>query len=131
MRSYKRRRDHFGRGHSQGHPRRCSIGWTRQTPLGHLSIPTTTAGYKKLLEWAKEFGPLEHAGVEGTGCFGAGLVRFLKAQEVKVSEVIRPKRRDQYRSGKGRIPSMPRQQHARYLRVQRPVSQKTPTARWR
>ncbi len=99
--------------------------------LGHLSIPTTTAGYKKLVEWANEFGPLEHAGVEGTGCFGAGLARFLKAQEVKVSEVIRSKRRDQYRSGKGRIPSMPRQQHARYLRVQRPVSQKTPTARWR
>jgi transposase len=68
--------------------------------LGHLSIPTTTAGYKKLVEWANEFGPLEHAGVEGTGCFGAGLARFLKAQEVKVSEVIRPKRRDQYRSGK-------------------------------
>jgi transposase len=68
--------------------------------LGHLSIPTTTAGYKKLVEWANEFGPLEHAGVEATGCFGAGLARFLKAQEVKVSEVIRPKRRDQYRSGK-------------------------------
>jgi transposase len=52
------------------------------------------------VEWASEFGHLEHAGVEGTGSFGAGLARFLKAQKIKVFEVIRPKRRDQYRSGK-------------------------------
>lgn len=38
--------------------------------------------------------------MEGTGSFGAGLARFLKAQGIKVSEVIRPKRRDQYRAGK-------------------------------
>ncbi len=68
--------------------------------LGDLSVPATPAGYKKLVDWANEFGPLEHAGVEGTGCFGAGLARFFKAQEVRVSEVLRPKRRDQYRSGK-------------------------------
>ena len=37
------------------------------------------------------FGPLAHAGVEGTGYFGAGLARFLKARGIKVSEVIRPK----------------------------------------
>jgi transposase len=67
---------------------------------GTLSVAANPAGYKKLLEWASEFGHLEHAGVEGTGSFGAGLARFLKAQEIKVFEVIRPKRRDQYRSGK-------------------------------
>ncbi len=67
---------------------------------GTLSIPTTPEGYKKLVDWASEFGPLEHAGVEGTGSFGAGLARFLKGRGIRVSEVIRPKRRDQYRSGK-------------------------------
>ena len=67
---------------------------------GTLSVPANPADYKKLVEWASEFGHLEHAGVEGTGSFGAGLARFLKAQEIKVFEVIRPKRRDQYRSGK-------------------------------
>jgi transposase len=46
------------------------------------------------------FGPLECAGVEGTGSFGAGLTRFLRAQGIEVFEVIRPRRRDQYRSGK-------------------------------
>jgi transposase len=67
---------------------------------GTLSIPTTPEGYKKLVDWASEFGPLEHAGIEGTGSFGAGLTRFLRAQGIEVFEVIRPKRRDQYRSGK-------------------------------
>jgi transposase len=67
---------------------------------GTLSEPANPAGYRKLVEWASGFGPLAHAGVEGTGSFGAGLARFLKARGIKVSEVIRPKRRDQYRFGK-------------------------------
>ena len=67
---------------------------------GTLSVPANPAGYRKLVEWASGFGPLAHAGVEGTGSFGAGLARFLKARGIKVSEVIRPKRRDQYRFGK-------------------------------
>ena len=58
---------------------------------GTLSVAANPAGYKRLVEWASEFGHLEHAGVEGTGSFGAGLARFLKAQEIKVFEVIRPK----------------------------------------
>ncbi len=68
--------------------------------LGTLSVPTTTAGYRKLLGWARELGTIEQAGVEGTGSFGAGLTRFLKAEGIQVREVSRPKRRDQYRSGK-------------------------------
>src|SRR5215208_2263335 len=68
--------------------------------LGTLNIPTTPAGYKALLDWAKGFGPLRRAGVEGTGSFGAGLTRFLRAEGIEVFEVIRPRRRDQYRSGK-------------------------------
>ena len=68
--------------------------------LGTLSVPTTPQGYKALLGWANGFGPLERAGVEGTGSFGAGLTRFLQAEGIEVFEVIRPRRRDQYRSGK-------------------------------
>jgi transposase len=67
---------------------------------GTLSVPANLAGYTRLVDWAEEFGPLKHAGVEGTGSFGAGLTRFLKGRRIKVSEVIRPKRRDQYRAGK-------------------------------
>jgi transposase len=69
--------------------------------LGTLSVPAIPAGYENLVNWARGFGPLERAGVEGTGSFGAGLTRFLQeAEGTKVFEVIRPKRRDQYRSGK-------------------------------
>jgi transposase len=52
------------------------------------------------VNWARGFGPLERAGVEGTGFFGAGLSCFLRAQGIELFEVIRPKRREQYRSGK-------------------------------
>lgn len=53
------------------------------------------------MDWANGFGPLERAGVEGTGSFGSGLARFfLQAKGIEVFEVIRPRRREQYRSGK-------------------------------
>ena len=68
--------------------------------LGTLSIPTTRSGYEKLAEWANGFGPLEGVGIEGTGSFGAGLTRFLRSEGTRIFEVDRPKRRDQYRSGK-------------------------------
>jgi transposase len=68
--------------------------------LGTLSVPTIPAGYKELVDWANGFGPLGRAGVEGTGSFGAGLTRFLRAEGIEVFEVIRPRRRDQYCSGK-------------------------------
>jgi transposase len=67
---------------------------------GTLSVAANLAGYKQLVQWASEFGHLEHAGVEGTGSFGAGLTRFLKAEGISVFEVARPKRRDQHRTGK-------------------------------
>ena len=48
-------------------------------PLGHLTIATTPAGYRRLLEWAHELGSDARFGVEGTGSYGAGLARFLAA----------------------------------------------------
>jgi transposase len=47
--------------------------------LGELNVPTTARGYQKLLCWAEGFGPVCCAGVEGTGSYGAGLARYLKA----------------------------------------------------
>ena len=40
------------------------------------------------------------AGVEGTGSYGAGLARHLKATGITVMEVERPKRRHLRRNGK-------------------------------
>jgi transposase len=65
-----------------------------------VNVPTSLAGYEELVAWANGFGPLERAGVEGTGSFGCGLTRFLRAEGIEVFEVIRPRRREQYRSGK-------------------------------
>jgi transposase len=68
--------------------------------LGELNVPTTVKGYQKLLHWAEGFGPVYCAGVEGTGSYGAGLARYLKAAGVSVMEVERPKRRHLRRNGK-------------------------------
>ena len=99
MHSHRGHNDPSGRGHPQGRPCCRSTGWARQTP-GYSEHPGDPEGYKKLVDWASEFGSLEHAGVEGTGSFGTDRARFLKGRGIRVSEVIRPKRRDQYRTGK-------------------------------
>jgi transposase len=68
--------------------------------LGHKSVLTTEAGYAALVAWAEEFGTLERAGVEGSGSFGVGLARFLRARGVEVVEVDRPNRQHRRRFGK-------------------------------
>ena len=68
--------------------------------LGEASFDTTVAGFKALLAWANEFGPVILAGVEGTGAYGAGLARFLTAEGVMVVEVDRPDRKTRRDQGK-------------------------------
>jgi transposase len=68
--------------------------------LGTLSVPATAAGYAKLLTWANMFGTLECVGVEGTGSYGVGLSRFLRAKGLNVVEVNRPNRQHRRRVGK-------------------------------
>ena len=60
--------------------------------LGTLSVSANAAGYGQLLRWANSFGQLRRAGVEGTGTYGAGLVRVLREQGIEVLEVNRPDR---------------------------------------
>lgn len=61
---------------------------------------TTPAGYTKLLDWARSFGEVELAGVEGTGSYGAGLTRHLHANNITVVEVDRPNRQRRRLRGK-------------------------------
>jgi transposase len=68
--------------------------------LGHKTVPATEAGYALLAAWAEEFGVLERAGIEGSGSFGVGLTRFLRARGVEVVEVNRPNRQHRRRFGK-------------------------------
>lgn len=51
--------------------------------LGTESFPATAAGYRQLLVWARKRGTVRRAGVEGTGTFGAGLSRYLLAQQIQ------------------------------------------------
>src|SRR6187431_3417333 len=62
--------------------------------LGTRSVPTTPAGFAALLTWARDFGVIERIGIEGTGSYGAGLMRWLGARGVAVIEVERPHRQD-------------------------------------
>src|SRR5215216_1941790 len=62
--------------------------------LGTRSVPTTPAGFAALLVWARGFGVIEQIGIEGTGSYGAGLTRWLRARGAAVIEVERPHRHD-------------------------------------
>jgi transposase len=68
--------------------------------LGESEAPTTVKGYRNLVCWAQGFGSIRCAGVEGTGSYGAGLARHLKAAGIAVVEVERPKRRHLKHNGK-------------------------------
>jgi len=68
--------------------------------LGALVVAAEEAGYAELWEWGCGLGALGRAGVEGTGCYGAGLARFLAAKGVEVVEVNRPNRQRRRRHGK-------------------------------
>jgi transposase len=68
--------------------------------LGELTVPTTAKGYQSLVSWAESFGSVWCAGVEGTGSYGVGLARHLRAAGIAVMEVERPKRRHLRRNGK-------------------------------
>ena len=68
--------------------------------LAVAPCPATTAGYRQLLEWMRRFGPIRAVGVEGSGCYGAGLTGHLSAAGVTVIEVNRPHPHTRARRGK-------------------------------
>ena len=68
--------------------------------LGSEQFPAHAAGYAALLAWMRSFGRLVRVGVEGTGAYGAGLARLLRAERVAVVEVDRPDRKTRRFQGK-------------------------------
>ncbi len=68
--------------------------------LGSEEFPASASGHRAALAWMRSHGTLVGVGVEGTGSYGAGLARFLAAEEVEVVEVIRPNRQARRRRGK-------------------------------
>jgi transposase len=47
--------------------------------LGEITIPASAKGYRALLAWSRGLGEVRAFGVEGTGCYGAGLARVISA----------------------------------------------------
>ena len=68
--------------------------------LGVESFPTTPSGFMALHGWLRRFGEVERVGVEGTGAYGAGLARHLRACGLEVIEVDRPNRQARRLAGK-------------------------------
>lgn len=68
--------------------------------LGTSCFSTTRQGYRQMLSWMWSFGELQRIGVESTGSYGAGLLRFMQAAGIEVLEVTAPDRQDRRRRGK-------------------------------
>jgi transposase len=68
--------------------------------LATCTFPTTAAGYRQLLTWARGFGSVRRAGVECTGSYGAALARYLCTETITVIEINRGDRAQRRRQGK-------------------------------
>ncbi len=68
--------------------------------LGTHTFSTTPDGNWALLAWLEAFGPIAVIGVESTGSYAAGLVRFLRSRDIAVVEVNQPHAHTRRRRGK-------------------------------
>jgi transposase len=65
--------------------------------IGTRSFATTRQGHRQMLAWMLSFGELQRIGVESTGSYGAGLLRFMQQANVAVLEVTTPDKQDRRR----------------------------------
>lgn len=68
--------------------------------LKTCTFPTTRQGYRQMLAWMRSFGEVQRVGIESTGSYGAGLLRFLQQAGIDVLEVTTPDTHDRRRRGK-------------------------------
>jgi len=61
---------------------------------------TTRQGYRLMLEWMLSFGEVQRVGVEATGTYGAGVLRYFQKAGVQVLEVTGPDKHDRRARGK-------------------------------
>jgi transposase len=83
--------------------------------LGTESFPTTTPGYRRLLDWLCAFGEVDVVAVESTGSYAAALVRYLRERGV----------------GSSRSTSRTRIRAAGAARATRSMPRWPPGSRWR
>jgi transposase len=68
--------------------------------VGSQCFAATRHGYKQMLAWMRSFGQLRRIGVEATGTYGAGLLRYMQSAGVEVLEVTTPDKHDRRKRGK-------------------------------
>ena len=68
--------------------------------LASESFATTRQGYKQMLTWMRSFGEVVRVGIECTGTYGAGLLRYLEQAGITVLEVTAPDKSDRRKRGK-------------------------------
>jgi transposase len=71
--------------------------------LGTACFATTRQGYRQMLAWMRSFGDLRRIGIESTGSYGAGLLRFMQGAGIEVLEVTTPDKHDRRRRGKNAV----------------------------
>lgn len=64
------------------------------------SFRADPAGYRALITWSERLGTVRAFGIEGTGCYGAGLARAASRAGHVVIEIDRPDRRTRRARGK-------------------------------
>src|SRR5262249_34953327 len=84
---------------------------------------TTRHGYKQMLTWMRSFGQLRRIGVEATGTYGAGLLRYMHNAGGEVLAVMTPDTHDRRRRG-------PRTRHTQRSRVGVPSHPKAAMEWW-
>ncbi len=68
--------------------------------LGSEFFATTRQGYRQMLAWMASFGTVKRIGVECTGSYGAGLLRYLQSTGVEVLEATAPDKMERRKRGK-------------------------------
>lgn len=92
--------------------------------LGTACFPTTRHGYKTMLAWMRSFGEVCRVGVECTGTYGAGLLRYLQRAGITTLEVTTPDKTVRRKRGKDDTIDAENAAHAAYAGV-RTVTPKT------
>ena len=92
--------------------------------LASNSFPTTRQGYKSMLNWMQSFGEVKRIGIECTGTYGAGLLRYLQQFDVEILEVTSPDKMDRRRRGKNDTIDAENAAHAAFAGI-RTVTPKT------
>lgn len=92
--------------------------------LGSASFPTTRHGYKTMLAWMRSYGTLSRVGMECSGTYGAGLLRYLQQAGITVLEVTAPDKPVRRKRGKDDTIDAENAAHAAYA-GRRTVTPKT------